>query len=81
MKLTPEQQKDVERLIPYAATVARKFGRDDQLYSEAMLALCEAVATFDEAKGTPLHIWVGTKIKWKLLNYKRKRREMPVGLV
>ena len=45
MKLTPEQQATVERLMPRAAARARALRpADEDLVSEAFLRLCEVVA-------------------------------------
>ena len=73
--LTAEQQCECEKLIPYAMHIARSFSKtDDEYESEAMLALCCAVDTYDESFGPTLEFYVGTCVRNRLGSMRKKIR-------
>jgi RNA polymerase sigma factor (sigma-70 family) len=78
-RLTAEQQRLCEQLVPHAFRIARDFQRrdwgNDEYESIAMEALCDAVLKYEETKpaDTPREFVCGF-ICNRLKNYARRRR-------
>ena len=72
MSLTPEQQVDVERLMPKATAIAVRFGKTrserEAFKDEAFLTLCEAVSKFDPAKGRTIDEYALWRVRKRMLN-------------
>lgn len=80
-KLTPEQSDSVVGIMPLARAIARRFGPDDELVSEAYLAACEAVRDFEAARGS-LRRWVALRVSRRLHRLReRTRRTVPLPVV
>lgn len=81
-QLTPEQQKQVEELLPHAARVASKyFPGDEDAQSIASLALCQAIGKYIPRKGTTLKTYCLWYVKGRIMQYMRKKirkREVPL---
>lgn len=79
MRLTPEQQKEVERLMPMARALARKWHVEDA-QSVAYLALCQAALSFDPSRGasfdTHAYRWVHTRLSNKARSRDRRNRNV-----
>ncbi len=72
-QLTPEQQAQVERLVPLAMNIAAKLHVDS---GDALLALCEAVLAWRPGGTVDLERWCRTRVYQRCLNVVRadKRR-------
>jgi RNA polymerase sigma factor (sigma-70 family) len=75
MRLTPEQQRTVESLIPDAERIAQSICHrwNDDIRSTAYMALCDAVATHDGSKSV-ITSWVYTKVRRALQTEWRAER-------
>ena len=81
--LTTEQQEQVLKLRSMAYDVARRYcPGDDEAEGEALVALCEAVHTYQPGvtnRSLTTYAWDG--VTYKVRNYKKKKdREQRMGL-
>lgn len=78
--LTPEQQKQVEEMLPMAESIARRFSRDDDVIGMATLALCEAVRRYRFGGSLTLSSYCGMHVRNEVRRYlKRERRMRRIG--
>lgn len=70
--LTAQQQKEVERLIPYAGKIANSFSHSEDYQQEAFLALCIAVEKYNPKYGVPVDQFAGLCIRNHLLKVRRR---------
>ena len=70
--LSEKQQREVERLIPYAGKIAYSFSPSEDYQQEAFLALCIAVEKFDKERGVPIDQFAGLCIRNHLLKVRRR---------
>ena len=77
-------KKENEKLVIENLNLARKAAWDwykhsgadlDEMLSEAYLALCESVETYDKTKGTKLSTWATVCIKYKLQTFLSKQQK------
>jgi len=79
MKLNTPQQAEVGALLAYARKIAHNLAPGDQdITSEAHLALCEAVLTCEEQDPEARRKVIGKKVHDQLVNYlRRQKKEKP----
>jgi hypothetical protein len=72
-KLTPAEQDEVARLMPYAAKIARNIRPgDEDMVAQAHLLLCEAAIACPLPDATDRRAWVGEFIRRQLSHYIEK---------
>jgi RNA polymerase sigma factor (sigma-70 family) len=80
--LTTERQELAERYLPFANSLARRYGEKfphlaEELAGEAQLALCQASESFDEARGVRFATFAAWRINGALCD--ELRRQTPKG--
>ena len=76
MKLTAEQQKQVESLVPYVKVMAsRRCPGDEDAISVATLALCRATVLYKPGKGTTLKTYAIWYVRGRLTDYIRGKHQ------
>ena len=82
LKLTAEQQELAAAYVPFAQRLARPFcdrfpRMADDLRSSSLLALCEAAATYDPARGLKFATFAALRINGEIRD--ELRRQAPKG--
>lgn len=74
----------VERAMAIGETVANLVGKScphllDELQSEALVAVAEALQSWNPELGVPWEIWVGNVTRWRLRDFQRRWELGPRG--